>query len=187
MDPSLVKWTVVCIQLVLVVGAFGLTIYLHVQLSTLATISPDFVDTLFDLIDQRQYVDAFSLARRQNSFLGRTLCAGLNRLQYGYEEGRQAALRAADSIQHDFRSFVNYMPAFAAVSTMVGFLNSQGGDPSAVMDLPGLIGIALAVFLAVPCVFGHVLYTNWLTRLDLDNRSIADDLLVRIFHSVTKK
>src|SRR5262245_61513221 len=69
-----------------------LIVLLAMDLRMNVAVPPSFVDEFTDLVNKRQFKQAFELCRSDSSFLGRVMTAGMARLQYGIEDAREAAI-----------------------------------------------------------------------------------------------
>ena len=96
--------------------------------------------------------------------------------------------------------------AIAKIATMVGLLgtvismintfntiaSSQGGNPSAVSSQAQSIGLALfatalGLMTAIPLVFAHVLFKDWIVRYETNLKSTAQRLIVLFQHIKPKQ
>src|ERR1051325_3717661 len=77
----------------------ALIVILAMELRMGIAIPAGFVDEFTDVVNRRQFKQAFELCRNDNSFLARVLTAGMSRLQYGIEDARHNAYNMVDSIR----------------------------------------------------------------------------------------
>src|SRR5437868_4026650 len=83
-------------------------------------VPPNFVDEFTDIVNKRQFKQAFELCRNDNSFLGRVLTSGMGRLQYGIEDAREAAMNMVDSVKAGKDQLINYMGTIGTLGPMLG-------------------------------------------------------------------
>jgi biopolymer transport protein ExbB len=186
MDVSVLKWIFVFVQIVLAIAAICTAYYIRIRLRP-AALPPGFVDELNDLLHKRKFKDAFELARSEPSFVGRVLVGGMSRLQYGLDSAQKAASSTADMVQHEIKSVINFLPALAAMATLLGIVGSQAGlTRENSVALSTAIGMIASVCIAIPCAVGHVIFSNRLVSFDLEGRVVADDILVQMYHSSKK-
>lgn len=95
--------------------------------------------------------------------------------------------------------------AIAKIATMVGLLgtvismvdtfssisNAEGGDPTKVTSQAGAIGLALfatalGLMTAIPLVFAHVLFKDWITRFETKMKAAAQRLII-LFQTIKPK
>ncbi|MGL4424566.1 MAG: MotA/TolQ/ExbB proton channel family protein, partial [Gemmataceae bacterium] len=102
------------------VWLIALIVLLFLDLRMPQAIPPGFVDEFTDIVNKRKFKEAYDMARNDPSFLGRTLTAGMARLQYGLEDAREAALNTLDSIKADKDHKNNYLAVIASMGPMLG-------------------------------------------------------------------
>lgn len=163
-------------------------------------IPPAFVDDFTDLVNKRQFKQAFELCKMDNSYLARVLTAGMGRLQYGIDDARECAMHMVESVKASKEQLNNFVatigtlgPLIGLVGTVFGMIDSfrelavPGKDPQP-SELAKGISHALAVTLfgialSVPAIFCYTLFRNRLTRIQMDTANLADDLLTQMYHN----
>jgi biopolymer transport protein ExbB len=167
-----------------------------------AAVPAAFVDDFTDMVNKRQFKQAFDLCRTDGSFLGRVLTAGMGRLQYGIEDSREAAFAMVETVRASKDQLNNYLGTIGTLGPMLGLVGtvfgmilafmrlSSGGPPNA-GALAGDISHALVVTLlgiglSVPAIFFYTFFKNRLTRLTMDTKNLADDLLTQMYHNSKK-
>jgi biopolymer transport protein ExbB len=184
------------------IGLVTLIVLLAMDLRMGVAVPQSFVDEFTDLVNKRQFRQAFDLCREDGSFLGRVLTAGMGRLQYGIEDARRTALETVESIRAGKDQLINYLGTIGTLGPMIGLVGTvfgmilafmalaAGGTPNP-QRLAGAISHALVVTLlgigiSVPAIFCHTFFKNRLTRLSLDTSNLADDLLTQMYHNSKK-
>jgi biopolymer transport protein ExbB len=180
--------------------AFVVMLFLDLRMRVI--IPPGFVEEFTDTVNKRQFKQAFDMARGDNSFLGRTLTAGMSRLQYGLEDARDAAGNMVDSIKSGKEQMNTYLavigtlgPLLGLVGTVFGMIKSfmamgTGGQINAALLADGIshaLCVTLAgVGLAVPAIFFNSFFKNRITHVSMEASNISDDLLTQMYHNSKK-
>jgi biopolymer transport protein ExbB len=176
-----------------------LIVLLAMDLRPGLAIPSTFVDEFTDIVNKRQFKQAFELCKEDNSFLARVLTAGMARLQYGLEDAREASLNMVESIRAGKENLINYLGTIGTLGPMLGLVGTVFGMILAFMEmssgkapdagkLAGAISHALVVTLigiaiSVPAIFCHALFRNRLIRISWDASTLADDLLTQMYHN----
>ncbi len=188
--------------LIISICLVALIVLLALDLKTVAAIPPGFVDEFTDTVNKRKFKEAFEMARNDPSFLGRTLTAGMSRLQYGLEDAREAAANQLESIKSDKEQKNNYTAVIATLGPMLGLVGTVFGMILAFMELGSggtpnpskladgishaLVVTLLGIALSVPAIFFNAFYRNRITKVTMDVGHIADDLLTQMYHNSKK-
>jgi biopolymer transport protein ExbB len=203
MFHDLISATVSLMILGISVGMVALFIILLLDIRTGEAVPVAFVEEFTEMVNKRQFKQAFELCRTETSFIARVMTAGMGRLQYGIEDAREAMLATADSVKAGKESWISYLgvvgtlgPLLGLVGTvsgMIGAFKSLGeaeGAPNASL-LAGEISTALVltllgVFIAVPAIFLFSFFKNRLTNISVNTVNLADDLLTQMYHNSKK-
>ncbi len=180
----------------------ALIVILAMELRMGAAIPPGFVDEFTDVVNRRQFKQAFDLCRNDNSFLARVLTAGMSRLQYGLEDARHNAYNMVDSIRSGKEQLINYLATIGTLGPMLGLVGTVYGMIQAFMVLSGggrpdtselakgishaLVVTLLGVAISVPAIFCNTFFRNRLTRIVTDTANLGDDLLTQMYHNSKK-
>jgi biopolymer transport protein ExbB len=185
------------------VGMVALIIILLLDLRLGEAVPPSFVEEFTEMVNKRQFKQAFELCRNESTFIARVLTAGMGRLQYGIEDAREAMAMMNDSVKAGKDSWISYLgiigtlgPLLGLVGTVSGMigafkkLGEAEGAPKAA-DLAGEISHALVVTLvgvavAVPAIFFFTYFKNRLTNISVNVSNLADDLLTQMYHNSKK-
>lgn len=189
--------------LVISIGMVALIIILLLDLRLGEAVPTSFVEEFTEMVNKRQFKQAYEMCRNDSSFIGRALTAGMSRLQYGIEDSREAMMAMVDSVKAGKDSWISYLgiigtlgPLLGLVGTVSGMigafrkLGEAEGAPNA-SDLAGEISHALVVTLvgvgiAVPAIFFFTFFKNRLTNISVNVSNLADDLLTQMYHNSKK-
>jgi biopolymer transport protein ExbB len=185
------------------VGMVALIIILLLDLRLGEAVPPIFVEEFTDMVNKRQFKQAYDLCRNESTFIARVMTAGMGRLQYGIEDAREAMSSMVNSVRSGKDAWISYLgmigmvgPLLGLVGTVSGMigafrkLGESTGAPQA-SDLAGEISHALVVTLvgvgiAVPAIFFFTLFKNRLTNISVNTSNLADDLLTQMYHNSKK-
>jgi biopolymer transport protein ExbB len=155
-------------------------------------------------LDEKQYQEAYELAKGDDSFLGLVLSAGLAKLSAGYPEAVEAMQEVGqeENLKLDHR--LSYIALIGTISPMVGLFGTVDGmvrsfsviaestgtpPPSQLAD-----GVATALWttlvglaIAIPAIAVHHLIKNRIDRLVLEVGILSDGLMSRFEHVGTRK
>ncbi len=181
------------------IGLVTLIVLLAMDLRMGVAVPPHFVDDFTELVNKRQFKQAFEACRSDNSFLARVLTAGMGRLQYGIEDSRDASENMVDSVRAGKDQLINYLGTIGTLGPMLGLVGtvfgmilsfmelSSGGTPRPEKLADGishaLVVTLLGIGISVPAIFCHAFFKNRLTRISMDTSNLADDLLTQMYHN----
>ncbi|MEM9940113.1 MAG: MotA/TolQ/ExbB proton channel family protein [Planctomycetota bacterium] len=155
-------------------------------------------------LDEKQYQEAYELAKTDESFLGNVLSAGLAKLSSSYQHAVDAMeeVGADENMKLDHR--LSYLALIGTISPMIGLFGtvhgmilsfntiSQGGgapDPNKLADnistalLTTLIGLAIAI----PAIAAYNILRNRVQRLVLEVGITSENLMGRFENVGNKK
>ncbi|MCS7046513.1 MAG: MotA/TolQ/ExbB proton channel family protein [Gemmataceae bacterium] len=185
------------------VGTVALIIVLVLDLRLSEAVPMAFVDEFTNLVNRRQFKQAYEMCKADTSFLGRVLSAGMGRLQYGIEDAREAMFQMVETVKAGKDSLISYLANVGTLGPMLGLVGTVSGmvgafrrlgasdkAPSA-SDLAGEISHALVVTLvgvavAVPAIFFYSFFKNRLAAIANHTGNLADDLLTQMYHNSKK-
>jgi len=176
---------------------------LAMELRMTIAIPPTFVEEFTDLVNKKQFKQAFDMAKDDSSFLGKVMSQGMSRLQYGIEDSRESAMNMVDSIKASKEQSITYLATIGTLGPMLGLVGTVFGMILSFMELgrPGttprpdkladgishaLVVTLLGIGLSVPAIFFHAFFRNRLIRIAMDTSLISDDLLTQMYHSSKK-
>jgi biopolymer transport protein ExbB len=184
------------------IGLVTLIVLLAMDLRMGVSVPTHFVDEFTDLVNKRQFKQAFELCKNDNSFLARVLTAGMGRLQYGIEDARECSHNMTESVKAGKEQLINYLGTIGTLGPMLGLVGTVFGMILAFMELSAggtprpekladgishaLVVTLLGIAIAVPAIFCHALFKNRLTRIAMDAANLSDDLLTQMYHNSRK-
>jgi len=185
------------------VGMVALIILLILDLRLGEAVPTAFVDDFTNMVNKRQFKQAYDLCKGDSSFLARVLTAGMGRLQYGIEDAREAMMGMVETVKSGKDSWISYLATIGTlgpllglvgtVSGMVGAFRKLGESENApkASDLAGEISHALVVTLvgvavSVPAIFFYTFFKNRLNAITTNTTNLADDLLTQMYHNSRK-
>ncbi len=156
-----------------------------------------------DLLDEKQYQEAYELAKEDESFTGLVLAAGLAKMSSGYEPAVQAMqdVGEEETMRLDHRlSYLaligNISPMIGLFGTVVGMINSfntiavSAGAPQATELAKGistaLFTTMIGLAIAIPSIAAYDILKKRLARLVLEIGIISDNMMNR-FAGVEEK
>lgn len=191
------------IFLALSIGTVALIIILFMDLRLGDAISPIFVDEFTNMVNKRQFKQAYELAKNDTSYLSRVLSAGMGRLQYGIEDAREAMFAQGELIKSGKDAMISYLSAVGTLGPLLGLVGTvsgmigafrklgQAGKAPDASELAGEISHALVVTLvgvaiSCPAIFFFTFFKNRLSGMSHSVTTLADDLLTQMYHNSKK-
>lgn len=180
--------------LILLIAFVSVSILLAIDLRMSTSIPPSFVKTFTATVSERNFKEAFELARTDPSFLARAVTAGMGRLQYGINDAQAAADDMVKRIRESKEKLIAYLAAIGQLGPMLALVGTVFGMIQAFGMIQGRGGVANAnaiadgithalvvtlggIALAVPVILCHAFFRNRLIRITLHATVIADELL----------
>jgi biopolymer transport protein ExbB len=185
------------------VGMVALIIILLLDLRLGEAVPPSFVEEFTEMVNKRQFKQAFELCRTETTFIARVLTAGMGRLQYGIEDAREAMSMMNDSVKAGKDAWNSYLGVIGTLGPLLGLVGTVSGMIGAFRKLgeakgapkadvlAGEISHALVVTLvgvaiACPAIFFFTFFKNRLTNISVNVSNLADDLLTQMYHNSKK-
>ncbi len=147
-------------------------------------------------LKEKEYQDAYELAKADESFLGQVLSAGLAKLNAGYPQAVEAMQEVGEEENMKLEHRLSYMALIGTISPMVGLFGTvQGmitsfrviadstGTPSPAKLAEGistalfttLVGLAVAI----PAIAAYNILKNRIARLVLEVGIMSEGLMSR--------
>lgn len=161
------------------------------------------VETFEQHLNDKQYQEAYELAKNDESVLGQVLAAGIAKLSKGYPQAIEAMQEVAEEENMKLEHRLSYIALIGTISPMVGLFGTVHGmidsfsqialgggtpDPSKLAEgiskalLTTLVGLAIAI----PALVVYNLLKNRIARLVLEVGILSEGLMSR-FESVGQK
>ena len=168
-----------------------------------AVCPPELVDGFQAHLDEKQYQEAFELAKSDESFLGNVLSAGLSKVSTSYKHAVAAMqdVGAEENMKLDHRA--SYLALIGTLAPMIGLLGTVDGmirsfytiatagtSPDANKLAEGistaLLTTLVGLLIAIPAIAAYNIFKNMIQKLVLDVGITSDSLMGR-FEKVGSK
>lgn len=155
-------------------------------------------------LNEKQYQEAYELAKSDESFLGQVLSAGLAKLSSGYAQAIEAMQEVGEEESMKLEHRLSYLALIGTISPMIGLFGTVHGmidsfriiavggstpDPADLAD-----GISKALFttlaglaVAIPAILAYNLLRNRVHRLVLEVGILSEGLMARFENVGGKK
>ena len=164
---------------------------------------PDLIDGFQAHLDEKQYQEAYELAKADESFLGNVLAAGLSKVSTSYKHSVAAMqdVGAEENMKLDHRA--SYLALIGTLAPMIGLLGTVDGmirsfytiatagtSPDANKLAEGistaLLTTLVGLLIAIPAIAAYNIIKNMIQKLVLDVGITSDSLMGR-FEKVGSK
>jgi biopolymer transport protein ExbB len=167
----------------------------------------DFLPHFQDVLRKEGVEGALQLCREEHGMVPRKLfTAGLEASKQGISAMKRSMASVLElEILPELNFLLAIILAIAKIATMVGLLGTvismigtfsaisaaKGGNPTDVTTQAGSIGLALfatalGLMTAIPLVFAHVLFKDWIVRFETSMKANAQRLIV-LFQNIKPK
>jgi biopolymer transport protein ExbB len=185
---------------IMTVVAFGLVVWRFLLNRGVRTDMDGFMPVFQDTLKKKGTAAAIALCKEERGLIPNTLfVAGLEAAQQGTAAMRRSM---AGAIELEVLPRLNFLLApilaIAKIATMVGLLgtvvsmidtfnriSSAKGDAAQVTNQAGAIGLALfatalGLLTAIPLVFAHVLFKDWIVRFETRMKGWSQKLIALV-------
>ncbi len=155
-------------------------------------------------LDQKQYQEAYDLAKNDESFLGKVLSAGLAKLNAGYPQALEAMQEVGEEESMKLEHRLSYVGLIGTLSPMIGLFGTVHGmiksfsviaNSPTTPDPPDLAkGISTAMLttliglaIAIPAIAIFSILKNRISRLVLEVGILSEGLMSRFQNVGNKK
>jgi len=193
----------VIVFLALSFGLVALLVMCFMQVRKTVLMPPGLSQAFEAHLENKEYQQAYELAKNDDSYLGHVLAAGMGKLQSGYGPAVEAMQEAEGEQAMKLEHKISYVSLVGALAPMFGLLGTVDGMVSAFMVIArsqtapkpqelatgisqALITTLIGLWLAIPAIACFALFKNWLQTLGGDVDSEAMRLMSR-FQSMGKK
>jgi biopolymer transport protein ExbB len=154
------------------------------------------VEQFTTLLDNKQYQEAYELAKDNDSFIGKVLAAGLAKIGSGYETAQKAMQDVGDEELMTMEHRLSLLALIANISPMIGLLGTVVGmvasfqviadsqvAPQASKLAEGismaLVTTEIGLFIAIPSIVAYDILKNILAQRILEVTFVIDNLMNR--------
>ena len=147
-------------------------------------------------LNEKQYQDAYELAKADESFLGLVLSAGLEKLQTGYEQAIEAMQEVGEEENMKLEHRLSYLGLVGTIAPMIGLFGTVVGMVASFRTIAGSAttpkpaelaeGISQALFttllglaIAIPAIAAYNILKNRVARLVLEVGIVSEGLMSR--------
>jgi biopolymer transport protein ExbB len=193
----------VIIFLLLSFGLVALLVMCFLQFRKVVMMPPGLVQPFEQHLEQKQYQEAFELAKNDDSYLGHVLAAGMGKLQAGYPAAVEAMQAAEGEQAMKLEHKISYVSLVGALAPMFGLLGTVDGMVAAFMLIAqqdtapkpselavgisqALVTTLIGLWLAIPAIACYGLLKNWLQRFNMEVDDESMRLMAR-FQNLGKK
>ena len=164
---------------------------------------PDLIDGFQAHLDEKQYQEAYELAKADESFLGNVLAAGLSKVSTSYKHSVAAMqdVGAEENMKLEHRA--SYLALIGTLAPMIGLLGTVDGmirsfytiatagtSPDANKLAEGistaLLTTLVGLLIAIPAIAAYNIVKNMIQKLVLDVGITSDNLMGRFEKVGTK-
>ena len=172
----------VVIFLIITFNAMALTVMIVLGLRR-NVMCPEELSTAFEeKLNEKKYQEAYELVKKNHSFLGKVLTAGMSRLPEGYEAAQEAMQDAGEEMNLKMEQRNGYIALIAQIGPMFGLLGTVDGmvmafdviansnvtpKPSELAQGIGtaLVTTVVGLWIAIPTLAFYHIIRNRLSRL----------------------
>ncbi|TWT83004.1 Biopolymer transport protein ExbB [Planctomycetes bacterium CA13] len=202
-DQNLLEWTIsslgygyVFIFLALSISLVSLFVmnFLAARRDTLCP--QELIDSFEEKLNEKQFQEAYDLARADESVLGKVLSAGLAKLSRGYNKAIEGMQEVGEEESMKLEHLLSYMALIGNLSPMIGLFGTVHGMITSfqVIALGGASpkpaelasGISTALFttliglaIAIPAIAAYNILRNRVSRLLLEVGVASENLMSR--------
>lgn len=168
-----------------------------------AVLPPGLIAQFEARLNEKQYQEAYELARTDESYLGQVLAAGMTKLSAGYDKAVAAMQEVADEENMKLEHRISYIALIGSIAPMVGLYGTVDGmiaafrviaastsqpKPSELAEgiSTALVTTIIGLFIAIPMVICYAYLRNTVAKIYLDVGIISTSLMSR-FETVEKK
>jgi len=200
--PSYLRWMIKssgpvgAVLFAMSFATIGVAITCIVSLRHNEVIPPEFVDEFEAKLNEKQYQEAYDLARGEDSFIAKILAAGLGGLSGGYEQAMEAIEDASDDEKMRIDHRLSWLAILGTTAPLLGLLGTVQGiiesfqviANSDVQPKPSLLAAGIStslfntfegLFVAIIATLAFMFFKNRAARLTLDANMTAHRVMLR--------
>jgi biopolymer transport protein ExbB len=193
----------VVVFLLLSFGLVALLVMCFLQIRR-SVVMPQGLSQAFEAhLENKEWQQAYELAKTDDSYLGHVLAAGMSKVQTGYAPAVEAMQEAEGEESMKLEHKISYVSLIGALAPMFGLLGTVDGMVGAFMVIAksatapkpselaigisqALITTLIGLWLAIPAIACFSIFKNWLAKLTGDIDVEAMRLMSR-FQNMGKK
>lgn len=186
----------VIIFLIITFNAVALIVMIVLGLRR-SVICPDELAIAFEAkLNEKQYQEAYELAKADRSFLGKVLAAGMSKLSDGYDASQTAMQEVGEEQNMKMEQRNGYIALIAQIGPMFGLLGTVDGmvmafdviahsnvtpKPSELAQGIGtaLVTTVVGLWIAIPMIAFYQIIRNRLSKLILEAGVVSGNLMKR--------
>lgn len=190
-------------QLAISIVVVTMIVWYSMLMRTRSFVSPLFLQQFDNLFKEKKFQEAYEVAKRDDTFLGKMVSAGISRLSVGYQQAIEATQEVGDdeSMKHEHR--LSYLAMIANIATLVGLLGTVWGMVASFMVISrsdtaprpselatgvsqALCTTVAGLLQAIPATLAFTILKNRAARLAFE-AGIACEQIMSRFASVAKR
>lgn len=157
---------------------------------------PELVETFEEKLNEKEFQEAYDMARTDESVLGQVLSAGLAKLSSGYNKAIEAMQEVGEEESMKLEHRLSYMALIGNLSPMIGLFGTVQGmiasfrviatSPQTPKPSELAAGISTALFttlvglaIAIPAIAAYNILRNRVSRLLLEVGVTSENLMSR--------
>jgi len=208
-DRSALEWLVEALGIYLIVffllsmALIALLIMNFLALRRQSVCPQELIDGFEAHLDEKQYQEAYELAKTEESFLGNVLSAGLAKVSssYGHAVSAMQEVGAEENMKLDHRA--SYLALIGTLAPMIGLLGTVHGMIKSFYTIANagttpdtnklaagistaLLTTLVGLLIAIPAIAAYNIFKNQIQKLVLDVGITSENLMGR-FEKVGKK
>ncbi|MEI6504638.1 MAG: MotA/TolQ/ExbB proton channel family protein [Planctomycetota bacterium] len=193
----------VIIFLLLSFGLVALLVMCFMQFRKVVMMPPALGQQFEQHLENKEFQQAYELAKNDDSYLGKVLSAGMSKLQSGYPAAVEAMQAAENEQAMNLEHKISYVSLVGALAPMFGLLGTVDGMVAAFMLIAqqdtapkpsqlavgisqALVTTLIGLWLAIPAIACYGLLKNWLQRFNMEVDDESMKLMAR-FQNMGKK
>jgi biopolymer transport protein ExbB len=193
----------VIVFLVLSFGLVALLVMCFMQFRKAVLMPPGLSEGFEQHLENKEFQQAYDLAKNDDSYLGKVLAAGMSKLQSGYPAAVEAMQGAENEQAMALEHKISFVSLIGALAPMFGLLGTVDGMVAAFMKIAqstttpkpnelaqgisqALVTTLIGLWLAIPAIACYALFKNWLQRFNMDVDDEGMRLMSR-FQNMGKK
>jgi biopolymer transport protein ExbB len=154
----------------------------------------EFTKNFESQVKEKKFKEAFELAKKEESFVGRLVAAGLQRLSVGYPEAIAAMEEIGEEENMKFEHRLSYLALIGNIATLVGLLGTVWGMTASFMVIgssdvapkpsvlaqgvsQALVTTVLGLLQAIPAIVFFTVLKNRIAQLTLEVGTTSEQLM----------